>query len=64
MATTPRQLVLGAEVNCVPNLPPLLAEVLKDGFDFLAVPLVHPRHRRDSKVHRNRSSRNCSRSRS
>jgi len=46
--TTPRQLVLGCEVNCVPNLPPLLTEVIKDGFDFIEVPLVHPRHRRDS----------------
>lgn len=43
-----RTLVLGAEVNCVPSLPPLLAEVLADEFDFICVPLVHPRHRRDS----------------
>ena len=43
-----RVLVLGSEENCVPNLPPLLSEVIEDGFDFLAVPLVHPRQRRDA----------------
>jgi protein arginine N-methyltransferase 5 len=43
-----RVLVLGSEENCVPNLPPLLTEVIEDGFDFIAVPLVHPRHRRDT----------------
>jgi len=44
----PRTLVLGCDVNFVSNLPPLLTEVINDGFDFLSVPLVHPRHRRDS----------------
>jgi len=51
MASPPakqRTLVLGSDVNCVPNLPPLLTEVITDGFDFVAVPLVHPRNRRDS----------------
>lgn len=43
-----RVLVLGSEENCVPNLPPLLTEVIEDGFDFVAVPLVHPRQRRDA----------------
>ena len=32
----------------MPNLPSLLANVIADGFDFVSVPLVHPRNRRDS----------------
>ena len=43
-----RVLVLGSEETCVSNLPPLLGEVIEDGFDFVAVPLVHPRQRRDA----------------
>mgnify|MGYP002836590296 CR=1 FL=1 len=42
-----RTLVLGKDETCVPNLPALLTDVIGDGFDFVAVPLVHPRNRRD-----------------
>ena len=42
-----RTLVLGKDETCVPNLPALLTDVIGDGFDFVSVPLVHPRNRRD-----------------
>lgn len=46
MAT--RTLVLGSEEKCCPDIKTSLTSVLTDGFDFITVPLVHPRNRRDS----------------
>jgi len=43
-----RTLVLGSEEKCCPDIKDVLTSVLGDGFDFIAVPLVHPRNRRDS----------------
>lgn len=42
-----RTLVLGSEQKCCTDIKSTLTSVLGDGFDFIAVPLVHPRNRRD-----------------
>jgi hypothetical protein len=43
-----RTLVLGSEEKCCTDVRETLTSVLGDGFDFIAVPLVHPRNRRDA----------------
>ncbi|CAM9492940.1 unnamed protein product, partial [Ectocarpus sp. 12 AP-2014] len=42
------KLIIGFETNCVPDLNALLDDARKDHFDFVAIPLVHPRFKRDA----------------
>lgn len=37
----------GRELGCVPEVAAALGAVARQGFDFLAAPLFHPRHRRE-----------------
>jgi hypothetical protein len=45
-ATPMRHIVVGEEFTCAPALPPLLHHSLRQSFDFIVVPLMHPRYRR------------------
>nr|XP_041568811.1 protein arginine N-methyltransferase 5 isoform X8 [Taeniopygia guttata] len=37
----------GRDLNCVPEVAGALGAVARQGFDFLCLPLFHPRHRRE-----------------
>ncbi|XP_069489949.1 protein arginine N-methyltransferase 5 [Ambystoma mexicanum] len=37
----------GRDVNCVPEVPDTLGAVAKQGFDFLCMPIFHPRFKRE-----------------
>eukprot|EP00953_Heterococcus_sp_UTEX-ZZ885_P036740 18907-Heterococcus_DN1.PRE.6 len=42
------KLVVGLETNCVPDLNSLLDDAREEHFDFVSIPLVHPRYQRDA----------------
>ncbi|CAM9392438.1 unnamed protein product, partial [Scytosiphon promiscuus] len=42
------KLIIGFDTNCVPDLNALLDDARQDHFDFVAIPLVHPRFKRDA----------------
>ncbi|KAG5179517.1 arginine-N-methyltransferase, partial [Tribonema minus] len=43
------KLTVGFETNCVPDLAVLLEDARQEHFDFVCVPLVHPRFSRDAR---------------
>ena len=45
--TNPAPLVIGMEFKCLPQLPAMVQHALDNYFDFVLLPLVHPRFRRD-----------------
>uniref|UniRef100_A0AAQ5Y024 Protein arginine N-methyltransferase 5 n=1 Tax=Amphiprion ocellaris TaxID=80972 RepID=A0AAQ5Y024_AMPOC len=46
-ASTGSRVSCGRDLNCVPEIADTLAAVAKLGFDFLCMPLFHPRFRRE-----------------
>ncbi|CAF97718.1 unnamed protein product, partial [Tetraodon nigroviridis] len=46
-ASTMNRVSCGRDLNCVPEIADTLAAVAKLGFDFLCMPLFHPRFRRE-----------------
>uniref|UniRef100_A0A668AWD8 Protein arginine N-methyltransferase 5 n=1 Tax=Myripristis murdjan TaxID=586833 RepID=A0A668AWD8_9TELE len=46
-ASTGSRVSCGRDLNCVPEVADILAAVAKLGFDFLCMPLFHPRFRRE-----------------
>ncbi|XP_003977753.2 protein arginine N-methyltransferase 5 [Takifugu rubripes] len=46
-ASTMNRVSCGRDLNCVPEISDTLAAVAKLGFDFLCMPLFHPRFRRE-----------------
>uniref|UniRef100_A0A3Q2PPR1 Protein arginine N-methyltransferase 5 n=1 Tax=Fundulus heteroclitus TaxID=8078 RepID=A0A3Q2PPR1_FUNHE len=49
-ASTGSRVSCGRDLNCVPEIADTLAAVAKLGFDFLCMPLFHPRFRRESEL--------------
>ena len=45
--TNPAPLVIGMEFKCMPQLAAMVQHALDNYFDFVLLPLVHPRFRRD-----------------
>mmetsp|Transcript_3808 Transcript_3808/g.5845 ORF Transcript_3808/g.5845 Transcript_3808/m.5845 type:complete len:170 (-) Transcript_3808:1464-1973(-) len=49
MSPNDEKLTIGFETNCVPDLITLLNDAREEMFDFLCIPLIHPRFRRDAR---------------